>query len=170
MADKYKYIRWLAYIIEILVFFVIQQTPGLIPEIFGGRPLLLLPILVGIAMFETEITSLFFGLFIGILLDVGLWDIIGFYAILFAVLGYVISVLAANLFQTNLLTSVIVTAVCIIIVYSLYYLFCYVLKFYDAPIYEFVNHFLARMAYTLVLSPIVYFFNKALALQVRAKD
>ncbi len=35
---KYRIIRWFAYAIEILVLFVLQETPGLIPALGGARP------------------------------------------------------------------------------------------------------------------------------------
>lgn len=170
MTDKYKYFRFITYTIEILAFFIVQQTPGLIPNILGERPMLLLPILVTIAIFEGEMAGLFFGLIIGILSDVGLWDIIGFYAIIFMVMGYFISILATNFFKANLITALIVASITILISYLLYYIFAYVLKFYDAAGYAFVRHFLLRMLYTLMVTPVFYFFNKAIALQLRRKD
>ncbi len=170
MEDKYKYFRFLAYVIEIFVFFVVQQTPGLIPTVLGGRPMLLLPILVTIAMFENETVGLFFGLLIGVISDIGLWNVIGFYGIIFAIIGYVIGLLAVNFLRTNLITALIASLAAIIVSYGMYYLFAYVFKGYDGMAYVFVNHFLSRMVYTLVLSPVFYFFNKAIAIQIRQRD
>ncbi len=170
MTDKHKYFRFLAYSIEVLAFFIIQQTPRLMPEIFGEKPMLLLPILVTIAIFENEIVGLFFGLGIGILADIGLWSIIGFYSIIFTIVGFFIGILVVNFIHTNLLTTIIVSFVVIVITYGFYFLLAYVLKFYDAPMYVLIHHFISRMLYTWAMTPIFYFFNKAIAVQIRKAE
>ena len=35
--DRYKIIRYFAYTIEILILYMVQETPGLLPEIGGAR-------------------------------------------------------------------------------------------------------------------------------------
>ena len=40
MRDFNRVIRYLAYTLEILVLFMLQETPGLLPSIFGVRPVL----------------------------------------------------------------------------------------------------------------------------------
>ena len=65
---KYKIFRYFAYALEIIVFFIIERTPRLIPEIFGEKAIIIVPILFMIALFEGEKAGLGFGLFIGILI------------------------------------------------------------------------------------------------------
>ena len=36
--NRYKGIRFFAYVLEILVLFMVQETPGLLPPILGARP------------------------------------------------------------------------------------------------------------------------------------
>ena len=48
--ERLKYLRYFAYTIEILVFFMVQETPGLVPDLFGARPVLLIPVALSIAM------------------------------------------------------------------------------------------------------------------------
>ena len=102
-----KYLRWFAYIIEIIIFFAIQQTPGLIPLAFGSKPILLIPILISIALFEDEITGLWFGVFIGLLMDFGFSNILGFNCILMAIFGYLLGFISANFIKVNLLSGFI---------------------------------------------------------------
>lgn len=71
MERRYQVIRYFAYSIELLVLFIIQETPGLIPAVFGARPILLIPVAVSIAMFENELPAMFFGLAFGLFLDFG---------------------------------------------------------------------------------------------------
>ena len=61
IRDLNKLIRYLAYVLELLVLFMLQETPGLLPSIFGARPVLLFPAVVAIAMLEPEVPALLFG-------------------------------------------------------------------------------------------------------------
>ena len=49
--NRYKGIRFFAYVLEILVLFMVQETPGLLPPILGARPVLLIPAALSIAFF-----------------------------------------------------------------------------------------------------------------------
>ena len=53
--SRYKGIRFFAYFLEILVLFMVQETPGLMPSVYGVRPTLLIPaaLLIGAAFFFT---------------------------------------------------------------------------------------------------------------------
>ncbi len=64
---RFRVLRYIAYTIEIIVFFIIQQTPGLIPSVYGILPTLLIPIACSIAMFEGPVCSLFYLLFLAIM-------------------------------------------------------------------------------------------------------
>ena len=61
IGDFNKVARYLAYTLEILVLFMVQETPGLLPSVLGVRPVLLFPAVMAIAMFETEVPALAFG-------------------------------------------------------------------------------------------------------------
>ena len=62
-------LKWIVYIVTLLVLFIMQTTPGLF-QIFGTRPILGLPFAVCLSMFETEKTAAVLGALAG-----GLWDI-----------------------------------------------------------------------------------------------
>ena len=80
-----KVIRYLAYTLELLVLFMLQETPGLLPPLFGARPVLLFPAVITIAMFETEIPALAFGVVGGLFCDFGLSGTLGFHALVLGV-------------------------------------------------------------------------------------
>ena len=63
MGSVYKYVRYLAYFIEILVLYVIEQIPNFIPGVNGAKPILVLPVVFIIAVFEGENPALMFGFF-----------------------------------------------------------------------------------------------------------
>ena len=61
IGDFNKVARYLAYTLEILVLFMVQETPGLLPSVLGVRPVLLFPAVMAIAMFETEVPEIYDG-------------------------------------------------------------------------------------------------------------
>ena len=87
IRDLNKLIRYLAYVLELLVLFMLQETPGLLPSIFGARPVLLFPAVVAIAMLEPEVPALLFGVVGGLFCDFGLSGMLGFHALVLGVLG-----------------------------------------------------------------------------------
>jgi rod shape-determining protein MreD len=167
---KYKWIRYFAYVIEILVFSMVQETPGLIPQLFGARPVLLIPIALCIALFENEKAAMGFGLLCGLLIDFGMGGILGFHALLLAVACYSLGILAANLIRTNFLTAMIIAITVTGVILVLQWLFFFLFYGYEEPVYALTAHYLPRFCYTLVFAPIAYYFNRALSVQIRAKE
>ena len=165
-----KYLRWFAYIIDIIIFFAIQQTPGLIPLAFGSKPILLIPILISIALFEDEITGLWFGVFIGLLMDFGFSNILGFNCILMAIFGYLLGFISANFIKVNLLSGFICAVLISLIAYLMHFVFFYLLQMYENYGYILLNNYLPRLIYTIIVFPIFYLFNKSIAIHIRPKE
>ena len=67
---------------------MVQETPGLLPEIGGARPVLLIPAAISIAMFESEFAGIGFGLLCGLFLDIGMGGVLGFHGLLLAAACY----------------------------------------------------------------------------------
>ena len=61
MSSLYKCVRFFAYILEIITFFIVEQVPNLIPSINNVKPIILLPIAIMIALFEGQKVGLVFG-------------------------------------------------------------------------------------------------------------
>ena len=165
---KYKWIRYFAYTIELLVLFMVQETP--IPTFFGAKPVLLIPIALSIAMFESEKAAMFFGLFSGLLIDFGMGETLGFHAVLLAVICYYIALIAANLIKTNFLTAMFTVTATAASLFFLQWVFFFVLANYQDAVYVLKAHFLPRFCYTVIVMPIAYYFNRALFNQVRTKE
>lgn len=167
---KYKIIRYIGYAVEIIVFFVIQETPGFIPAVFGAKPVLVVPAVISIAMFESGIPAMLFGLFGGLLMDFGFSGILGFHGMLLAVCCYIVSFIATNLLQTNFITAMLIALLCNASITVLQWLFFYVLYGYGSTVYALVYHYAPTLIYTMLLMPVAYYFNRALALQIRSKE
>lgn len=168
--SRYKGIRCFAYVLEILVLFMVQETPGLLPPVLRERPVLLIPAALSIAFFETEITGMAFGVLAGLFLDFGMNAPFGFHALLLGALCWLLGLLAAELIRTNLLTALLAGALGVFLVLSLQWLFLYLLAGYGSAGYAYTRHYLPRMGYSFVFMPITYYFNRALALFLRERE
>ena len=171
MRLRFRILRYFAYAVEIIAFFVIQQTPGLLPEVLYARPVLLLPIAFSIAMFEREGVAIGFGVFCGLLIDFGMGNgVLGFHGLLLAVSCFAISFLVGNLVKNNFITALLINLAGILLIFLLQWVFFYLLAGYDNAGYAYVVHYLPRVAYTFLLFPIFYYFNRAFAVFIRERD
>lgn len=159
--------RYFAYFLEIIIFYILDQTPNIIPNISGIKPTLLIPVLFMIALFEGEKVGFVFGIFIGFLLDISFSWSIGFFTIIMSVSGYIIGLIARRVVKSNLSTAMIISAISIFFIYSLHFLFYYLINGYGNNLYAFTFHYIPRMAYTMLISPLMYFFNRTFALNIR---
>ena len=107
MRDINRIIRYLAYTLELLVLFMVQETPGLLPAIAGVRPVLVLPAAAAIAMFEDEKPALAFGIVAGLFCDFGFSRVLGFHALVMGVLCFFVSLMVQSHLQVNLVTALL---------------------------------------------------------------
>ncbi len=163
MDKKNRVLRYVAFGLEILIFFIIQGTPNLIPQMLGGSPLLLLPIAITIAGFESEIPAMAFGLATGAMLDFGAHTHFGFYTFALTIVCFFIGYFSENYFNTNFVIVLIISAVLTIVLVSLNFIISYVIPGYGGAGYYFVHHTLATIGYTFVTTPIFYGINRVLS-------
>lgn len=166
MERRFRIFRYIIYSTELLVLFVIQGIPNFIPELFGGKPSLILPVVLMIAMLEPKLTALWFGLVGGLLTDISNGGVIGFFAIIMTLCCYFISYLTSELIRTRLPVAMAISFVVIATALSLHFLFFYVMCGYGNNGYFFMSHYLSRIIYTVALTPIAYYINKTLALKI----
>lgn len=165
---RYRIIRYLAYTLELLVLSMLQQTPGLFPEILGARPVVVIPAVILIAMFESPLAAMAFGIFGGFLIDFAGGGALGFHALFLAVLCYVLASMCNELIQTNLLTALLASLICVAVMILLQWVFFYLSSGYAYPGYALSHHYLPRLAYTYLFVPLLYFLTRAFALMIHA--
>lgn len=170
MMDVNKLMRYLAYTLEIFIVFMLQQTPGLFPEIFGGRPVLLIPAAFTIAMVENTIPSSAFGVFAGMMMDYGFGGVLGFNALILMLICFLISILSRAVWQVNLGTAVLTCAWSIAVVILLGWVFQYLLVGYSSPLYALTNRYLPKYLYTLLFAPLIFLLNKGISGLIRTPE
>ena len=168
MTKHSKFLRYLAYTVEILLLFVLQEAPGVLPEICHARPVLLIPVAVTIALFEPQTESTAFGIFCGLLIDSGMdGSVLGLHAIILAVVCFTVSYLARDLLQTNIITAFVTCSITMGIAVLLQWLITYVAMGYSDPAYALVQHYLPRFIYSVLLVFPIYALNRLFALRIQ---
>lgn len=166
---RINFVKYTAFSLEILLCYIIQSNHVLSPAVFGGRPVMMLPIAMTIAVFEGEIPSIVFAVICGILADAGYSGPIGYYAILLAILCYTVSILMENYIRTNLLTVIMIGALSIPIMIIGQFMLFYVLMGYGNEWHYFLTHYVSRIVYTFAYVPVFYGINRFIALKTKAE-
>ena len=164
--SRNNFLRWMTYVIELVLLYLIHSTPGLIPEIFGARPGLLIPAAIMIAMFEGDTGGMVIGILSGLLIDLSGGSVLGVHAILLGVLCYFIGLSTMDLIKTNFFTALLFGAVSILLVCLIQWFLFYVVWNYGNNSYALVRHYLPKSAYTFCVVPLLYFFNRFFALRL----
>lgn len=158
-----KLARYLVYSLEIFIFYILQQTPGLIPDIFGAKPVLVYPVVITIAMFETEMPAMGFGIAGGLLIDFGFGGALGFHSIVLAILCFIVSIMTKTVLKVNIGTTILTAVWTVAVLVILGWLYQYVMSGYSYPVYVLVNHCVPKYFYTLLMFPLVYLINRAIS-------
>lgn len=170
LFDTHKILRICVYVVEFFVLLAMQQTPGLVPEIFGGRPTLIIALFFAVSLLEGNYLSLFFGAITGLVLDISMSSYIGLQVVIMGILGFLIGKIRRKIFRVNIW---IFMALCLlfepILIFFRFYM-SYVIKGLENADIAFYNHILPGIIYTVILSPIIYLFNRPVWFFVRKRD
>lgn len=170
MERRYNALRYFAYSIEILLFYVIQGIPNVVPSAFGSKPCLLIPVAITIAMFEQERAAMIFGAICGILTDIGYDNRIGYFAITLCIICFFIGFVSQNVIVINVLNASIIGLLVVAAVLCLHFLLFHVSADYARLSDYFVKHYVARIVYTFLFVPAFYYLNRLLSNGMRAMD
>ena len=155
-----SFFRYLAYTIELILMFVLSTTPGLMPEIFGAKPVLLICVALTVAVYEREIPAMIFGMAAGILTDLGYSDSIGLFAVSLTIICFIVGYAANNLIVAKFLNFLLYSAVAVGILFMLYFLVRFVIPGVGDMWQYFTQHLISRMVQTFLFSIPLYFINK----------
>lgn len=157
---KLKIIRYAAYSLEIILLLVLQGTPGLIPELFGGKPILLVSFALSIAAVEEVVPSLVFAAVCGALADISAGGTIGFFAVSLTLLCYALCCLTRYYFSGGAAIAVVLCLAATVLILGARFLL-FALPQGDAEF--FVSHYISRMIYTFAATVPLYFLNRFLS-------
>ena len=151
--------KYIVYGVELFLVYIIQFTPSLLPEFFGESPMLLTVCAVSIALFEGDITGMWFGMAAGLLVDAGSTAPFGFYGLLNLIICYGCGLLVMYLMRNNIVTSLILGFTAVVIASSVQWIF---LAGTHDLLYFIPNILLPRAVYSTVTMPVFFYFNRAI--------
>jgi rod shape-determining protein MreD len=158
--DKKVLLRNIALILFILLFSLLQNTSGIIPEPFGARAFLLIPLTVFIGMFERGVSGTLLGAFAGILWDVSS-DKDGFFGIMMFLTAFFCTLMITYLMRNNIASALVLTALCLAVNILVFIILFYVLSGVEDILYFVFRFYLPSYIFTLLLSPVVYLLVRA---------
>ena len=154
--NRPKYVRYAIYVLLIVVVAVLQNSLNIVPEIFGARAFLLLPVCVCIAMHEREIASAVFGIVAGVLWDVSI-GLDGFNALTLLIIGAVCSLLISHFMRRNVLTAMVLGAGSVAVYNVVYVLLNHIAQGAVSSFKLLFTFYLLSGIYTILFVPVCYF-------------
>ncbi len=158
--------KYLLYGAEILAGVLWQITPYGLPEIGGGKAVILAALAISLAMVEQEIPAMLLGAVCGWMTDSTSQGVVGFYGVLLVIACFGVSVACRYYIRRNRLTVLLLGLVTIPPLFLLHFWVYYILPGYEDGGYMFVRHYLARIVYTLAFLPPCYGLNRLIARRV----
>lgn len=154
-------LKYMVYGAELFLIYILEFTPGLLPQVFGEAPMLLTVCAVSIALFEGDVTGMWFGLAAGLLLDVGSTAPFGFYALIHMALCFGCGRLVMFLLRNNAVTSLILSFAAVSLAAAAQWIFLSGAGM-DLTLFFIVRILLPRAIYSTALMPLFYYFNRAI--------
>lgn len=158
------------FVLLILFTAILQNTNGFFPKIHNASAMLLIPLTVCIAMFENDMGGMFMGLFAGVVWDFYSIHVDGFYGVILVSVGYACAFLIARYMRNNFVTAIVFTAIASLVCVTLYWL-CFILPLGISGAGSlYVKHYLLCAGYTVLLTPLYYYFVRMIALKFRKEE
>ena len=148
-----RIIKWGIFILLMLLFYTLMRV-----GIFNRwQPMFIIPLIVAVAMFESEIAACVFSLFGGYMIDIACGYLFGFSAVWLMTVGVLASLLVRNLIRVNLVNFMIIDAAAVIAEFSMDYLFnVFIWNIEHSEVIVKVT-ILPSAISTLIVSPAVYY-------------
>ena len=157
---EHKAIRRTATAFEILVIASLNGTVGLLPEFFGGRPILLVSAALSVAACEEVTASVIFGAICGALADMLSSGGIGFYAFSLAICGYAIPTLLQSKFKPAPPAAILLIFCSVAaVIIAQYLLSAFSYGIIDSMVL-FARHGVSKIIFTFICALPLYFLNR----------
>lgn len=157
--DTNKMVRGLAYALEIFVLHILQTIPGFIPRIFTVTPLLSVAACMSIAILESELSGMLFGLETGLLLDVTSSAPFGTFSMFFLVIYAFLSAFSGRKIKIKLPYVMIASIPAMVVLFvSIWFVQVFVSQS-GGYLDSFINRYLPMMVYSYFAVPFLYPLN-----------
>ena len=164
---KALFIRRIIFVVAIVIAALLQNTPHLFPSIFGAHAFLLIPLVVCIGMFETDLAAALFGGFAGALWDVTLAKGDGYNALVLMCFATVTSLLINYLMRNNMSTALLISSAAIVLYSILHWFIFVVCSGATGGIVTLFSFYLPSTIYTFIFAPIFYIILRSVLRKIK---
>ncbi len=148
--------RFIVYFLEIIILFTIQTTIFQYGELAGAIPNLMMILVVSTAYMEGRKTGMLVGFFVGLLSDILFASVIGLYALIYMVIGYLVGYAYKFYSNDDFTLPLIFTGVGTFLFRFIYYVFEFLLRNKLNFVYYLRKFILAEVIYTVLISVFLY--------------
>lgn len=159
---KKDLIKWALYTLILFFAFILQTTPRFL-ELFGVKPVLVLPVMLFIAMFEGEWAGGVFGVVGGLFWDTAADRLLGFNAVLMLVICVITGLLVMYLIRANIWNSLLTVLSASLLQGLIDYFFYYLIWDYDFSHIVLLKQILPTTFYTTLISPLFFFLIRKIS-------
>ena len=143
------------YVLMLLVFYALQTTPGLF-QVYGIRPIWMVPLAVAIAMCEGEVVGACFGGAAGLLCDLGSQSLFGFNGLCMVVGCTAVGLLSIHLVKASWKSALLMGGGLAAVRALLEFFFFYAIWNYEKIWLIFVRSVFPIFVYTVLLTPLFF--------------
>ncbi len=155
-------IKWIIYVVLLLLFYTLQTTPGLF-QIMGVKPVLIVPFALCIAIFEGEWAGAFIGILTGLLWDVSSDRLFGYNGLIMMIACATVALLIMYLMRANWLNAALLCGGVMLAQQMLDFLFYYAMWGYAGVLQILLQVTLPTVVYTTLLSPLMFLLVRKIA-------
>lgn len=159
MKGRRAFFRYLAFSAEILLLWLLQSTPKLLPELPGGKPFLLLSAALSFSACCAPVPSVILGAVCGVLADISSGGTVGWFSVTFTLVCFAQSSLLGTYLNRNALSSAVLSLGSAAAVLGGYFLFFRLFAGWQGCGELFVFRYLPRIAYTALAFLPLYALN-----------
>jgi hypothetical protein len=154
-----KGIRYTAYVVELILLFMVQETPGLVPPIFSARPVLIFSLAATLSLLESDLFALGFGVLAGLLMDFASGNPMGICGALAGIVFCLSSAVAKRKLHVTIGSAVLSAVVSLGLLFVLLWLFWFVFPGYSYSNVALIDEYLPTYFYTVLTMPLIYCVN-----------
>jgi len=159
-------IKYVLLALCVFVLYILQGIPGFL-QIFGVKPVLIIPFCINLAMLEDDEHTLIVYVIAGLLMELSAGRIVGMYTIPLIIACVVCTILVKFVFQPNYRNTVALSFVCTFVILLVDFFFSYILPGHKKLFTVFFKTVLLSSGYSVVFS--VMYFKIISAIQNRFK-
>lgn len=160
---------WVLYSIIALILALVQTSPHGFPTIAFARPTPLVLFVVCVAVLEGPTIGSVMGVVSGLLWDLYAPRLFGYYGLMLMLIGVTVGLLVQWWLRANFSSAMLLCAGAVALYTFLDWALCYVLFMDSETIVALTGMYLPNALYTVLLSPLVYWFILWIARLIRRR-